>query len=153
VFLDSSMVDRRTGRYSYLSADPFLVLQSRGQHITLWTPTERLVCEGDPFVILRDLLRRYAVAPLPGLPPFVGGAIGYFGYDVGRLLERLPARAADHLVGHCWLIATGLATGEQGEAEAQLAALQARLAGPVPSLPPTGAQRGRYGTGAAGRER
>ncbi len=33
----------------------------------------------------------------PGLPPFQGGAIGYLAYELGRQLERLPARAVDDL--------------------------------------------------------
>ena len=32
---------------------------------------------------------------MAGLPPFLGGAVGYFGYDLGRTLERLPATATD----------------------------------------------------------
>jgi anthranilate synthase component 1 len=42
--------------------------------------------------MLRTLLEDYRVAPRAGFPPFVTGAVGYFGYDTARLLERLPDR-------------------------------------------------------------
>jgi anthranilate synthase component 1 len=50
---------------------------------------------------LFDELRRWTRAHRPvswaGLPPFTSGAVGYFAYDVVRLLEHLPERAADDL--------------------------------------------------------
>ena len=48
-----------------------------------------------PGVLLQLLLRRCLVDRVAGLPPFLGGAVGYFGYDLGRTLERLPATATD----------------------------------------------------------
>jgi anthranilate synthase component 1 len=44
----------------------------------------------DPLSYLRDRLVGHSVASLPGLPPFVGGAIGFAGYDVIRYVEDLP---------------------------------------------------------------
>lgn len=153
-FLDSSRIDPITGRYSYLTADPFLVLRSWGGRLELTTRAGRVVLEADPFDVLRLLLRRYPVAPPPGLPPFVGGAIGYFGYDLGRLLEQLPVRAvddlalpeldlgfydwvlaADHVYGRNWLVSTGLPDGGVVAATTRLAAIQDRLAGPCPAPP------------------
>ena len=71
--------------------------------------------------------------PQEGLPPFVGGALGFLGYDWGRVLERRPAARYDdlampsamfglydwaivwdHEAGASWLVSTGLpATGEE----------------------------------------
>ena len=83
-FLDSSMVDRKLGRYSFIAADPFARIVVDGA--------------GDGWVSrLKSRLEAYRTAPLPGLPPFQGGAAGLFSYELGRSLERLPAPALDKL--------------------------------------------------------
>ncbi len=106
--------------------------------------------EADPFDLLRGLLSWYPSAQSPGLPPFLGGAVGYFGYDLGRLLESLSATnpadetlaeldvgfydwvlAADHLSGENWLVATGLPAGTEAAARARLAEIEARLDAPA----------------------
>ncbi|MFQ5742844.1 MAG: anthranilate synthase component I family protein, partial [Acidobacteriota bacterium] len=46
--------------------------------------------EGDPVAALAALQRRFRAAPLPGAPPFAGGAVGYVGYDAVRWVERIP---------------------------------------------------------------
>jgi anthranilate synthase component 1 len=51
----------------------------------------------DPLVPLKALLAEFRAVPPPGLPRFFGGAVGYFGYDVVRRLEKLPERGADEL--------------------------------------------------------
>ncbi|MEJ7872739.1 MAG: aminodeoxychorismate synthase component I, partial [Rubrobacteraceae bacterium] len=149
VFLDNSLGDGRAVRYSYLTADPFLVIRSRGRRVEVTDPDGQTVLEDDPFETLRYLLSGYHVEPLPHLPPFVGGAVGYFGYDLGRLLERLPeinspdeslpemdiglydwALATDHLTGENWLMATGLPIGDQASARRRIAAVRERLTGP-----------------------
>ena len=152
VLLDSSSANGHGGRYSYLSADPFLTVRSRGHRVELAGPAGRTVVEADPFELLRCLLSRYAFAQSPELPPFLGGAVGYFGYDLGRLLESLPATnpadgalpeldagfydwvlAADHLSGESWLVATGLPAGTGAAARARLAEIEARLDAPAKS--------------------
>ncbi len=145
VLLDSSLTDGRGGRYSFFTADPFLTVRSWGRRVELTGPAGRAVTEEDPWDLLRLLLRRYPVDWVEGLPPFLGGAVGYFGYDLGRTLERLPATAADeglpkldvgfydwvlaadHLSGESWIVATGLPTGEEADAHARVAGIQERL--------------------------
>jgi para-aminobenzoate synthetase component I len=155
VLLDSSLANSQSGRYSYLTADPFLIVRSRGRRVELVGPAGRTVVEADPFDLLRSLASRYPLPRQAGLPPLVGGAVGYFGYDLGRLLESLPATnptdgelpeldlgfydwvlAADHSSGEGWLIATGLPAGTQTAARARLEEIQARLEAPVE--PPKG---------------
>ena len=46
---------------------------------------------------LRQLTERYQPVRVPGLPPLIGGAIGYFAYDMVRLIERIPASGRDDL--------------------------------------------------------
>jgi para-aminobenzoate synthetase component I len=77
----------RTGRWSYLTADPLTVVDS---------PAEG----PDPFAEARALLARMAAGTAgEALPPFAGGLVGYLGYDLGRRFERLPsiARVDQHL--------------------------------------------------------
>ena len=52
--------------------------------------TRELDTGGDPFGAVAEYLSNYRVAPLEGLPPFAGGAVGMFGYDLVRTVERLP---------------------------------------------------------------
>jgi anthranilate/para-aminobenzoate synthase component I len=82
-FLDSSLTDGHGGSYSFFTADPFLVLRSRGRRVELIGPAGRAVTE-DPWVLLQLVLRRYSVDRVAVLPPFLGGAVGYVGYDLGR---------------------------------------------------------------------
>jgi para-aminobenzoate synthetase component I len=150
VLLDSSSANTHSGRYSYLSADPFLTVRSRGRRVELAGQAGRTVVEADPFDLLRSLLSLYPSAQSRGLPPFLGGAVGYFGYDLGRLLESLPATnpadetlpeldvgfydwvlAADHLSGENWLVATGLPAGTQAAARARLAEIESLLDTPA----------------------
>ena len=152
LLLDSAMSHPHLGRYSYLTADPFLILRSRGRRIYLECDGQREESEGDPLAMLLDLLRRFATPTLPGLPPFQGGAAGYIGYDLGRTLERLPVLAADDLelpdlclafydwvlahdglAGQSWLIATGLPQRTADEAHLRLQWARERLAEPLPS--------------------
>ena len=73
VLLDSSSANAHSGRYSYLSADPFLTVRSRGHRVELAGPAGRTVVEADPFDLLLSLLSLYPSAQSPGLPPFLGG--------------------------------------------------------------------------------
>src|SRR5215475_3909565 len=72
-------------RYSFLGCDPFLVSRyRRGQ-------------PADFMETLRANLNRFRSVKLPNLPPFTGGAVGYFGYDMVRTVENIPKRAVDDL--------------------------------------------------------
>ncbi len=101
----------RNARWTYLSADPVAVLAEPA-------------VGGDPFAVARLLLGRLsAPAPprhrgLPDAPPFLGGLVGYLGYELGGVLERLPAPPPDdqdlpmvRLALHDWTIAWDRRTG------------------------------------------
>jgi len=86
-------------RYSIIGSDPALVFRCAG---SCWDWRARgeerwMAGIGDPMSAIRDLLSRMAVPRPAGFPPFYGGAIGYFGYDVARWFERLPPAPADGL--------------------------------------------------------
>jgi para-aminobenzoate synthetase component I len=92
--LDSCQPYSQQGRYDILSADPVSLLVTQGEHtqISFNGGNLRLSTE-DPFQLLRE-----ALGPLrQGIEgiPFCGGALGYFGYDLGRRLERMPSIAKD----------------------------------------------------------
>jgi anthranilate synthase component I len=53
--------------------------------------------ERDPISFLREHMAQFKPVRLPGLPPLVAGAIGYFSYDMVRLIERLPKRLRDEI--------------------------------------------------------
>ena len=92
VFLDSGRHYPAQSRYDILSAQPYVRLVTRGALTEIYGDAVELSRE-DPFSLLK---RALAVDPACGGElPFCGGAIGYFGYDLARRLERLPAVAED----------------------------------------------------------
>ncbi len=97
ILLDSALLRPGLGRYSYLTADPFLVMRSKGRAVELIEGTAVTLSEDNPFSVVKRLLSAFRANRHPGGPPFQGGAIGYFGYEMGGLLERLPGKAVDDL--------------------------------------------------------
>lgn len=99
-FLDSGSGIYRDdlGRYSLVGWNPFLILKSRGSSIQLIQKERVIRKRGNPFFILRDILDKYRLDSTPeGLPPFVGGGVGYLSYDLCHFWERLPSKAKDDL--------------------------------------------------------
>ncbi len=73
--LESAEQGQRVGRWSFLGFRPRATLRmSLGDH-------------PDPYQHVADEVGRYRIAPLAGLPPFAGGAVGLFGYDLVRSAE------------------------------------------------------------------
>lgn len=95
--LESSLRMAGLGRHSIMGGDPFLVMRSRGERIRLEWGGRVETMTGHPLAVLKKLLGRYRLRENAGAPPFVGGAAGYFSYDLGRMLERLPVLAEDDL--------------------------------------------------------
>jgi para-aminobenzoate synthetase component 1 len=125
VFLDSAVTPPNRACYSFVAADPFLLLQSRRGDIRIsgFYNERRL---GDPFQALSGWLARFSHETNPDLPPFQGGAAGLFGYDLCHHIEKLPRPAQDefevpdmhvglydvvvafdHTCNRAWLISTG----------------------------------------------
>jgi para-aminobenzoate synthetase component 1 len=153
----------RTGRWSYLAADPVAVIEA---------PADG----PDPFADARRLLARLAggrpdaerdgLAPEAAvLPPFAGGLVGYLSYDLGRRLERIPSLAAAdqdlpllRLALHDWVLAWDRRTGavwlagravdgDRGRLRARIDEVRARIAavrapGPVATTPPVAFRSG-----------
>jgi para-aminobenzoate synthetase component 1 len=92
-FLDSGFPYSRRGRYDILTAEPCCTLVTRGPLTEIRRGREITLSRDDPFTLVRNHL---PAEPLPDLDlPFSGGALGYFAYDLGRRLEKLPEIARD----------------------------------------------------------
>ncbi len=88
-FLDSSHGGSDFGRFDILCADPSHLLTSEGQQTLLtFQNGERKRLHALPFEALQELLidQGFDGIAAPDLP-FCGGALGYFGYDLGRRYE------------------------------------------------------------------
>jgi anthranilate synthase component 1 len=95
--LESVEGGENIARYTFAGANPEEVFRSRGDKCTIESGgrTERF--NENPVALLRKLSSRYRPVRVPGLPPLIGGGIGYFAYDMVRLVENIPATGADEL--------------------------------------------------------
>jgi len=97
--LESLVGGERWARYSFLGTEPREVWRCDGGRARRWTPVEGWaapVPAADPLTLLAAHVHR-PVAPLPGLPRFIGGAVGFLGYEVAHAFERLPTPPPDDL--------------------------------------------------------
>jgi anthranilate synthase component 1 len=102
--LESVEGGERLARYSFVGVDPYLALTLRGAEAELrWLAgpqagtRERRPCH-DPLDLVQAELARRPIEPLPGLPRFHGGAVGYLAYEVAARFEpRVPLPARDPL--------------------------------------------------------
>ena len=93
--LESVEGGENIARYTFVGANPSEVFRSRGRECALETAGKRAELQGNPVEHLRRLTKRYRPVRVPGLPPLIAGAIGYFAYDMVRLIERIPAAGRD----------------------------------------------------------
>jgi anthranilate synthase component 1 len=89
--LESVEGGERAARYTFAGADPFRVVEIRGGTVFV----DGAPRPGDAVVELRRATDLGSVAPVEGLPPFAGGAMGYLGYDAVRLVEAIPSSGRD----------------------------------------------------------
>jgi anthranilate synthase component 1 len=85
--LESVEGGERLARYSFIGTEPYRVLRTGPGHGP----------DADPLRLVEEELRRFVPVPVPGLPPFTGGAVGYLAYDAVRHFERVPTPACDPL--------------------------------------------------------
>jgi len=94
--LESVVGGEKIARYSFLSANPSAVFSATRDQVTFHScdKVESWRC-ADPLEKLDEILKAYRAAHLPGLPRFLGGAVGYAAYDAIRYYEHLPNAPAD----------------------------------------------------------
>ncbi|MEX2470675.1 MAG: anthranilate synthase component I [Gemmatimonadota bacterium] len=97
--LESVVGGEQWARYTFLGTRPRAAWKLHRGQVSWWTPDAGwtdVPCD-DPLADLDARLEARAPADVPGLPRFWGGAVGYFGYDVVRQIERLPDAPEDDL--------------------------------------------------------
>ena len=93
--LESVTGGQHVGRYSFIGSDPYLTLRMHDgtAHATQGGYKQTLSYH-DPLLVLDSYLEAYRPVRLPGLPIFVGGAVGYLSYESARSFERIPVASA-----------------------------------------------------------
>ncbi|HWM55641.1 MAG TPA: anthranilate synthase component I [Solirubrobacterales bacterium] len=165
-FLLESAEQGQVGRYSFVGIRPRALLRWSDGILSEWSGDERpsqsapraTSEEPDPYAALSGYLERLRPAPVEGLPPFAGGAVGFFGYDLVRTVEPLGEPnpdtlglpdmalmvtdvllAFDHLRHELTIVACAFTDDEGGldaayeRAAAQITEVRRRLRGAVPA--------------------
>lgn len=87
--LESVMAGSHQSRYSFIGSRPFKVIRTG----------EKYSLKGDPLLPLEQELNKYKYVPVPGIPPFTGGAIGYVSYDCVFHFEPTTRRPLTDSIG------------------------------------------------------
>ncbi|MCC6988845.1 MAG: anthranilate synthase component I, partial [Acidobacteria bacterium] len=85
--LESVEGGEHVGRYSFLGKDPFLVLRSAANVVTVERSGETTTLDVPFADAMRSLMAEYQSPFVPGLPRFTGGAVGYLGYEAASWFE------------------------------------------------------------------
>ncbi|MCP9454953.1 MAG: anthranilate synthase component I [Nitrospira sp.] len=97
--LESIQGGEKWARYSFLgSGATTVLLEDRGDLLVReGKRTTRIPGRGAPLDRLREFMAAYRPVTVPGLPRFVGGVVGYIGYDVVKTFETIPSCPKDQL--------------------------------------------------------
>ncbi|MCK5903222.1 MAG: aminodeoxychorismate synthase component I [Cocleimonas sp.] len=96
IFLDSGFPSENAGRYDILVAEPVTTITTHNHITTVKTQTEQCKYQHSPFDVLRSALKDHRPQQDKNNSlPFNGGALGYFGYDLARTIEKIPCIAKD----------------------------------------------------------
>lgn len=95
--LESVERGEQIGRYTFLGARPYMLVKARQGTVEIHRGRKSEVFKENVFHVVKRLLREHRPASIPGLPPFLAGAVGYFAYDVIRQLEKIGEHAKDDL--------------------------------------------------------
>jgi anthranilate synthase component 1 len=95
--LESVEGGERLARYSFIGWDPFIVLRGKGNSVSIERQGEVAREQARGYDKLREISESFRPVSIPDLPPFLGGGVGYFAYDLVRQFEKLPTLAEDDL--------------------------------------------------------
>lgn len=93
IFLDSADAPSTLGRFSFIAADPFLRITAKHGK----TRVNGKLQPGNPFDVLQQFWQKFPMPSRADLPPFQGGIAGYWGYELGQAIEKLPVPPLDDL--------------------------------------------------------
>ncbi|MGR3178200.1 MAG: aminodeoxychorismate synthase component I [Candidatus Anammoxibacter sp.] len=101
-FLDSALTGNTYSKYSFFGIEPFLKIKYRDSKIIIEDSNGAKEINGNPFEQLRHLLNSYKIEELKDESnainmPFIGGAVGYFSYDMCHFIEKVPNTTKDDL--------------------------------------------------------
>ena len=144
IFLDSAFPGSQQGRFDIMAYDPVCTLETRGETTVITNESGTSISHDDPFALIKQALN--GQYPAIDELPFNGGAMGYFGYDLARRIEKLPQRAeaaealpdmaigiyrwaviVDHQKQQSWLVSYDLTEDLLEGLLAQFSLLPARL--------------------------
>ncbi|HLG51964.1 MAG TPA: anthranilate synthase component I, partial [Chloroflexota bacterium] len=92
--LESVEGGERLARYSFLGTSPYLIVEfDHGEAVLMRDGAVERIRVNHPLAVVREELGRFKPVEVPGLPRFVGGAVGYLSYECARYFERLPCPA------------------------------------------------------------
>ncbi len=94
MMLRSASMQHVDSRFDILVANPIATLVTYGLETTIQQPTGVTMSQEDPFTLVAQLQAQHLPDQVyHGELPFIGGALGYFGYDLGRRIEVLATQA------------------------------------------------------------
>jgi para-aminobenzoate synthetase component 1 len=94
MLLKSSTLKHENNRFDILVAEPVATVQTYGELSKIHYDGAEETRSDDPFTLINDLIaEKIGHTDLETEWPFLGGALGYFAYDLGRRVERIPETA------------------------------------------------------------
>ena len=92
--LDSGMHEYGLGEYAFIGSDPFLLVSAKGSDVKItYRDSSDVLKNTDVLEVIRGILSDYQIENNISPVPFCGGCVGYFSYDLGRTLEKIPNKA------------------------------------------------------------
>lgn len=85
--LESIEGGEKWGRYSFLGFDPIIHVSCKNKEVVIDDGNRKVIPSEQPFEVLRELLNKYKAPKLADLPPFTGGLVGYFSYEMIGYVE------------------------------------------------------------------